>query len=109
MYLRRSTHNNQIAVLFPSPFFPRFSCLVLVVVPVVALAKRWVVGGYFVSSSLFNMADLANQFLCPLPPDTESVVVKIINPENNDVAAMAVGSIAPCISAPWWEEVLYRG
>ena len=71
--------------------------------------KRWVVGGYFVSSSLFNMADLANQFLCPLPPDTESVVVKIINPENNDVAAMAVGSIAPCISAPWWEEVLYRG
>ncbi|CAB1097194.1 unnamed protein product [Ectocarpus sp. CCAP 1310/34] len=69
----------------------------------------WVVGGYFVSSSLFNMADLANQFLCPLPPDTESVVVKIINPENNDIAAMAVGSIAPCMTAPWWEEVLYRG
>lgn len=79
-----------------------FSC-------VLGTTTRWVVGGYFVSSSLFNMADLANQFLCPLPPDTESVVVKIINPENNDVAAMAVGSIAPCISAPWWEEVLYRG
>lgn len=78
------------------------SCRVLAI-------NRWVVGGYFVSSALFNMADLANQFLCPLPPDTESVVVKIINPENNDVAAMAVGSIAPCISAPWWEEVLYRG
>ncbi|CAM9502816.1 unnamed protein product [Discosporangium mesarthrocarpum] len=69
----------------------------------------WVIGGYYVSASLFNLADLANQFLCPLPPDTESVVVKIINPENNDVAAMAVGSIAPCVTAPWWEEVLYRG
>lgn len=97
-----------VDVLYPSfllySFFsscPALSCLVS--------QKRWVVGGYFVSSSLFNMADLANQFLCPLPPDTESVVVKIINPENNDVAAMAVGSIAPCISAPWWEEVLYRG
>jgi membrane protease YdiL (CAAX protease family) len=34
---------------------------------------------------------------------------KIINPEDNDIAALAVGSIAPCLSAPWWEEVLYRG
>eukprot|EP00904_Undaria_pinnatifida_P000388 jgi/Undpi1/1034/HiC_scaffold_10.g04498.m1 len=69
----------------------------------------WVLGGYYVSAALFNMADLANQFVCPLLPETESVVVKIINPENNDVAAMAIGSIAPCFSAPWWEEVLYRG
>lgn len=67
------------------------------------------VGGYFVSSSLFNLADLVNQFVCPIPPDTESLVVQMINPEDNDVAAMAVGSIAPCITAPWWEEVLYRG
>lgn len=29
----------------------------------------------------------------------------MINPEGNDVLAMAVGSIAPCLSAPWWEEV----
>ena len=33
----------------------------------------------------------------------------MINPENNDLVAMGVGAIAPCISAPWWEEVLYRG
>ncbi|KAG5175528.1 hypothetical protein JKP88DRAFT_338282 [Tribonema minus] len=69
----------------------------------------WVVGGYYASSFLFTMADLLNQFVCPLPPDTESVVAKIINPEDNDLAALAVGSIAPCLSAPWWEEVLYRG
>ena len=31
------------------------------------------------------------------------------NPENNDLAASLVGYIAPCITAPWWEEVLYRG
>jgi hypothetical protein len=34
----------------------------------------WVVGGYYASSFLFAMADLLNQFVCPLPPDTESVV-----------------------------------
>ena len=39
----------------------------------------------------------------------EGVVSQLINPENNDIAASLVGYIAPCISAPWWEEVLYRG
>jgi membrane protease YdiL (CAAX protease family) len=33
----------------------------------------------------------------------------MINPEENDGLAMLVGSIAPCVTAPWWEEVLYRG
>jgi membrane protease YdiL (CAAX protease family) len=33
----------------------------------------------------------------------------MINPEDNDIAALAVGAIAPCVCAPWWEEVLYRG
>ena len=36
----------------------------------------WVVGGYFVSSSLFALADVVNQFVCPLPPDTENIVGK---------------------------------
>ncbi|CEM21913.1 unnamed protein product [Vitrella brassicaformis CCMP3155] len=72
----------------------------------------WVVGGYYVSSLLFNGADVINQLV--LPPSVfqeggESVVTKMINPENNDILALAVGSIAPCVSAPWWEEVLYRG
>ena len=51
---------------------------------------------------------------CALPAaifetQPEGVVSQLINPENNDVAASLVGYIAPCISAPWWEEVLYRG
>ena len=33
----------------------------------------------------------------------------MINPENNDLFAMFLGALAPCVSAPWWEEVLYRG
>ncbi|KAF8820100.1 CAAX amino terminal protease family protein [Cardiosporidium cionae] len=71
----------------------------------------WAVGGYYGSSWLFNLSDFINQFL--LPPsaavEDESIVSKMINPENNDIPALLVGAIAPCISAPWWEEVLYRG
>ena len=72
----------------------------------------WTIGGYFVSSWVFNIADFVNQ--CALPAaifetQPEGVVSQLINPENNDVAASLVGYIAPCISAPWWEEVLYRG
>jgi hypothetical protein len=33
------------------------------------------------------------------------VVTQMINPEGNDALAMFIGSLAPCVSAPWWEEV----
>ena len=72
----------------------------------------WSIGGYFVSSWVFNIADIVNQCVLPaaiFEAQPEGVVSQLINPENNDVAASLVGYIAPCISAPWWEEVLYRG
>ena len=72
----------------------------------------WTIGGYFVSSWVFNIADFVNQCVLPaaiFEAQPEGVVSQLINPENNDVAASIVGYIAPCISAPWWEEVLYRG
>ena len=72
----------------------------------------WTVGGYFVSSWMFNIADFINQVVLPteiLETAAEGVVSQLINPEHNDLAASIVGCIAPCISAPWWEEVLYRG
>jgi len=70
----------------------------------------WTLGGYFLSAFVFNLCDVANQFLLPEKFfEVETVVSKMINPENNDILAMAVGSIAPCMTAPWWEEVLYRG
>jgi len=70
----------------------------------------WALGGFYVSGLLFNIADLINQLV--LPPsifNDESVVSKLINPENRDLVAMAIGSIGPCVTAPVFEEVLYRG
>jgi len=61
----------------------------------------WVVGSYFVSALLFNMADLVNQFVLPTTVfDEESVVSKLVNPENKDLLAMAVGAIGPCVPPP---------
>jgi membrane protease YdiL (CAAX protease family) len=72
----------------------------------------WTIGGYFVSAWLFNIADFVNQIILPpylFAQQGEGVVAQLINPENNDFFASLVGYIAPCLSAPWWEEVLYRG
>jgi len=72
----------------------------------------WTIGGYFVSAWLFNIADFVNQVILPpylFAEQAEGVVSQLINPENNDFLASLVGYIAPCLSAPWWEEVLYRG
>ena len=72
----------------------------------------WTIGGYFVSAWLFNIADFVNQIILPpylFADQAEGVVSQLINPENNDFLASLVGYIAPCLSAPWWEEVLYRG
>lgn len=70
----------------------------------------WAIGGYYVSALFFNMADVLNQLVLPASLfEEETVVSKLINPENKDRVAMAVGSIGPCVSAPVFEEVLYRG
>ena len=74
----------------------------------------WVIGGYSVSAWFFNIADFVNLYALPAQvlEDAimqEGVVTQLINPENNDFLASLVGYIAPCLSAPWWEEILYRG
>lgn len=70
----------------------------------------WAIGGYYVSALFFNTADVVNQLMLPASLfEEETVVSKLINPENKDRMAMAVGSIGPCVSAPVFEEVLYRG
>lgn len=70
----------------------------------------WAIGGYYVSALFFNMADVLNQLVLPSSLfEEETVVSKLINPENKDRVAMAIGSIGPCVSAPVFEEVLYRG
>jgi len=73
----------------------------------------WAIGGYFVSSWLFNVVDLINSYVFPLAileqAEESSVVAKLVNPEGQDLLASLVGFIAPCLTAPWWEEILYRG
>jgi membrane protease YdiL (CAAX protease family) len=72
----------------------------------------WSIAGYSISCWFFNLADFINQIVLPahvFESAGEGVVSQLINPENNDIAASLVGYIAPCISAPWFEEVLYRG
>ena len=72
----------------------------------------WTTGGYFFSCWIFNISDVLNQLILPreiFEKAGEGVVSQLINPEYNDLAASMIGYIAPCISAPWWEEVLYRG
>lgn len=70
----------------------------------------WAIGGYYVSALFFNMADVLNQLILPTSLfEEETVVSKLINPENKDLVAMGIGSVGPCMSAPIFEEVLYRG
>jgi membrane protease YdiL (CAAX protease family) len=72
----------------------------------------WAIGGYCVSSFLFNMADGINQYIIPpslLLQQETSVVSQLVTPEHNDLMASVLAYIAPCVTAPWWEEVLYRG
>lgn len=70
----------------------------------------WAVGGYYISPLFFNFTDVLNQLILPKRLfEEESVVSKLINPENKDLVAMAIGSIGPCVTAPVFEEVVYRG
>ena len=72
----------------------------------------WVIGGFCVSSFAFNMADGINHYIIPasiIEAQPESVISTLVNPQRNEFLASAVGFIAPCLTAPWWEEVLYRG
>jgi membrane protease YdiL (CAAX protease family) len=99
----------------PQPFFPRSTSSSLYKWYTQSWSTNflwWTLGGYFVSGWFFNIADCINQYILPkhvFDLASEGVVAQLINPENNDFFASLVGYMAPCISAPWWEEVLYRG
>jgi membrane protease YdiL (CAAX protease family) len=73
----------------------------------------WTIGGYCVSSFLFNMADGVNQYVIPasllMDQQETSIVSQLVTPEHNDLMASFLAYLAPCVSAPWWEEILYRG
>ena len=71
----------------------------------------WVLGGYFVSCWLFQVTDFLNMYLFPIEIwdqiEDNNVVSKIIN--SNEIWSSIIGYVAPCLTAPWFEEILYRG
>jgi hypothetical protein len=71
----------------------------------------WVIGGYSVSVLLFRIADWLNGNIVPLTwfeSSSGNIVNQMIAPEGNDLIALLIGAIAPCLSAPLWEEIFYR-
>jgi hypothetical protein len=71
----------------------------------------WVIGGYTVSVLLFRITDWFNGNIIPedwFEYGSGHIVSQMIAPEGNDVIALILGSIAPCLSAPLWEELFYR-
>ena len=77
----------------------------------------WAIGGYFASLLTYNCIDVFNQALLPAPLDAaaaaaaaeESVVSRLVHPEGGDLVALSIGCVGPCLSAPVFEEILYRG
>ena len=71
----------------------------------------WVIGGYSVSVLFFRVADWLNGKIVPLSwfeSSSGNIVNQMIAPEGNDLVALLIGAIAPCLSAPLWEEIFYR-
>ena len=78
---------------------------------------RWTIGGYAVTATVFHLVDRLNQtwwlassastnIWNAAPP---SLVAELVAPEGRDTLAFVLGSIAPCLTAPFLEEILYRG
>ena len=71
----------------------------------------WVIGGYTVSVLLFRLSDWINGVIIPcdwFELGNGHIVSQMVAPEGNDVIALILGAIAPCLSAPLWEEIFYR-
>ena len=75
-----------------------------------SLWMPWVLGGYFVSLLVYNSVDMLNVLL--LPPgvaEADSLVSQLVQTEQGDMLALGIGCLGPCVTAPIFEEVLYRG
>lgn len=70
----------------------------------------WVLGGFFVSLLSYNMFDeLSLLFLPPAELESPSILTPLINTQQPDILALSIGGIGPCVTAPIFEELLYRG
>ena len=83
----------------------------------------WALGGYFASLFTYNAAEALNCAMMPLPQlaaateadpgigraGDDTLVQQLLQPEGGDLIALGIGAVAPCLTAPIFEEVLYRG
>lgn len=71
----------------------------------------WALGGYFVSLLIYNAVDeLSISLLPPTGIDEQTTVLTpLMNPDKPNLLALCIGGLGPCITAPIFEEVLYRG
>jgi membrane protease YdiL (CAAX protease family) len=86
----------------------------------------WAIGGYFASVVAYNAVEVVNRVLVPPPPIPatplvgggggaaplpvdDSVVSRLVSPEGGDITALGIGAVGPCLTAPVFEEILYRG
>ena len=74
----------------------------------------YALSGYFASLVCYNSVEAVNRCLLPpnppgLTPVDESLVAQLVHPEGGDRLALALGAVGPCVTAPIFEEVLYRG
>jgi hypothetical protein len=77
----------------------------------------WVAAGYSVSVLVFAVADAVNGRLIPASwadaGQRSDVVSHMLAPGSGgaapDALALLVGALAPCLSAPVFEELLFRG
>ena len=72
----------------------------------------WVAGGYFLSLLSYNTLDHLSVSIASSPigeSAAESVVSQLLTPGKGDLAALAIGALGPCVTAPIFEEILYRG
>lgn len=77
----------------------------------------WAVGGYALSVAGYDAVDKLNEvLLAPSVPTADigsggdPIVTALASPEQRSgLFSLAIGCIAPCITAPVFEEVLYRG
>ena len=69
----------------------------------------WVLGGYLVSVLGYNAVEVLNSAVLPADAFQETVAGRLVQPEGGDLLALGLGCLAPCVTAPLFEEVLFRG
>ncbi|XP_026192671.1 uncharacterized protein LOC34617335 [Cyclospora cayetanensis] len=71
----------------------------------------WALLGYCASCLCFNIAECINTAVLAAvaAPRKPSLVHALTDPSNNSAAALLLAAAAPCVSAPPWEELVYRG